>query len=349
MIRRVARLGTAPPASPPLAERVAEWALYLRQVEGRAASTVRVYRRSVELFLADSGPRAAAEVTRQALEQHLKRLAFAGRSASTIARALHAIRNWCRYLRAHGELEVNPAAEIRPPRRYRRERPVLTIEEVKRLIDPPQRSRSGRPVWARLRDAALWGVVYAAGLRAGEAGRLRVDEIQWDEDALLFSVLVAHAKSADADERIPLPASVGRIVGAYLAARSEAGISSPWLFPSARRLRPLGGRQLHRLFLERVVLAGIEPRGRRLSPHLLRHTRATHLLRAGVDIRTVQAMLRHSSLETTARYLHSDQSRRLSAVRRDPLEGKRRPAPHFGSALRELLGEFNRPEGAFSR
>lgn len=334
------------PTVPHLDDLFESWQERLRVVEGRAEATCKAYRIAVANLLQDSGAQAPGDLTPAAIERHLKRLALAGRSAATRAGALHAIRGFCRYLLGHGLLATNPTSSIHPPRQYRREFGVLTVEEVKRLIDPPKVNRR-RPVWIRLRNASLWGVVYAAGLRASEAGQLRVEDVKWDEEVLLFSVLVVRAKSSYSDERIPLPSTVSRVLGAYLSARSEAGVTSPLLYPSMRRGRALDGGQVHRMFKERVVEAGIETRGRRLSPHILRHSRATHLLRAGVDIRTVQAMLRHASLTTTARYLHSDEQRRLSAVRRDPLEGKRRAAPSPGTALRELLGEFGSARGPF--
>jgi len=336
------------PASEPEASLrglVGAWAEFLGKVECRAQATVLSYRRAVERFLDDAAQEVRPrDLTRGALERHLKRLAYSGKGASSRARALTAIRDFMRYLVGHGVLAVNPAEEIRSPRAYRRERATLTVAETLLFLGWQKLRLPPAPrAFRALRDLTLWAVAYAAALRASEIGRLRCDSVLWHERDLMFSVLVTRAKHARADSRLVLPVDVSRLLGAYLEARRARGVASPYLFPSERGEAPLGARQVHRLFHERLAAAGIEPRGRRLSPHCLRHSRATHLLEAGVDIRAVQAMLRHATLATTGEYVHTDEAKIIRYLRKkEPLDLRRRKRPSrargaLGSLAQELL------------
>jgi len=171
---------------------------------------------------------------------------------------------------------------------------------------------------------------------------LRLEDLEWNEESSLFSILVARAKGARRDERIQLPPEISRLLGFYLEIRREQpGESSPYLFPSQAR-RPLTARLVHRIFRNRLSEAGIEKRGRRLSPHSLRHSRATHLLDAGVDVRSVQRMLRHRTINTTATYLHTSEEKITRyLLRKEPLEAHRKKQqPQMRGAMKAFLAEL---------
>jgi len=340
----------------PAEEWIDRWAGLLLEVEGRAPKTIEAARFCVERFFGDLPAGTAVEqLDRAQVEKHLRRLYIQGLGESARGKALHAIRSFCRYLVGHGRLERNPADEIRAPRVYTREKPTLSVAEIRKLIaldgkgevarrpKKPKAGRMGRPPdpFVHLRNVVLLAVTYAAGLRASEVGPLRVEDLDWNEETSMFSILVARAKGARRDERIQLPQEISRLLGFYLGIRNEKGVQSPYLFP-ARFGIALQRRQVHRLFIERVAEVGIERKGRRLSPHTLRHSRATHLLEAGVDVRSVQRMLRHRSIQTTAGYLHTSEEKIARyLLRKEPLEAHRKKKqPQMHGAMRAFLAEL---------
>jgi site-specific recombinase XerD len=288
----------------------------------------------VERLLADAG-KPFAELGREDVERYLRRLYVAGRGESVRQGVVVAVRSLGEWCLAHGLIEANPGASLSGPRLYRREIKVLSVAEVRRLLwgDTP----GALPGDVRaMRDRVLLGVAYVAGLRASEIGPLEVDGVVWQEGTQTFSILVRRGKGAGGDVRLPLDRPVSRMVGMWLAARpADAG-------------RFLWGRALTRgavrkILQRRCAEVGIVAGGRRLSPHVLRHSLATHLLAAGVEIRMVQMMMRHRSIATTERYLHADVERLAGVlVRRSPLEGRggRRKVSPLRPAMAGLFGEL---------
>jgi site-specific recombinase XerD len=315
---------------------VEEWSDFLIAVRGKAPATARRYRALVERMLADLGIADPCALSRPGIEAHLRRLFAAGRGASVRQGVVVAARSLGEWLAGRGLVELNPAAGLQGPSSFRRAVRPLTVEEVKRLIwgDRPGYLPRGL---RELRDRALIAVMYIGGLRASEPGPIRLDDVQWDERAETFRLLLVKTKAARQEQWVHLDRQVSRVLGAYLAVR-PAG--SAWLFVSERKGRPLSRAAVYQIFGRRRREVGIEARGRRMSPHILRHSIATHLLARGVDIRTVQVHLRHASIKTTEVYLHTDEGRvKRMLVRRSPLgPGKRRPG--LQGALSELMGEL---------
>jgi site-specific recombinase XerD len=315
---------------------IAEWSEFLIAVRGKAPSTARRYRALVERMLADSGVEDPCAVTREVIEAHLRRLFAAGRGASVRQGVVVAARSLGEWLAGRGLVAVNPAAGLQGPSSFRRAVRPLTVEEVKRLIWGERPGYLPRGL-RELRDRALLAVMYIAGLRASEPGPIRLDDVQWDEASETFRLLLVKTKAARQERWVQLDRQVSRVLGAYLAVR-PAG--SAWLFVSGRG-RPLSRAAVYQIFGRRRKEAGIEVRGRRMSPHILRHSIATHLLARGVDIRTVQVHLRHASIETTAGYTFADEGRvKRMLVRRSPLGGGRGRWVGVGRGLVELLGEL---------
>jgi integrase/recombinase XerD len=159
---------------------------------------------------------------------------------------------------------------------------VLSPEEVARLLDT---ARPGR-------DRTLFQTAYACGLRISELIHLRVRDI----DSARMVVVVRQGKGAK-DRLVPLsPRLLGELRRYWLTHRSLA-----WLFPGVKAGRPVHPANVQRLFQRTLACAGID---KRATPHTLRHSFATHLLEAGVDIFTVQKLLGHGSLSSTSHYLH---------------------------------------------
>ena len=307
------------------------WMSSLVSVRGRSPATALRYRGLVERLLKDVA-QPIGRLDQRLIEKHLRRLHVAGRGESVRRGVVVAIRSLGEWCLAHGIIESNPGASLSGPRPYRREIKVLTVTEVGRLLwgDSPG-TLPQDPL--EMRNRVLLGVAYMAGLRASEIGPLEAEAVVWHETGLIFSILVRRGKGSGQDVRLPLDRPVSRMLGMWLASR-----------PAGRFLwgRPLTRGAVRNIFLDRCSKVGIAPAGRRLSPHILRHSLATHLLQEGVDIRQVQLLLRHRSIATTEMYLHADVDRLGSVlIRKSPLErGRRKKVAPLRPALEQLLGEL---------
>ena len=279
---------------------------HLATERGLARRTIEAYARDLGSFTRDlrgrkvHAPRAigAADV-----RAHLVRLADAGLSPRSRARALAAVRGLLRFLVRNGVLRDDPARTLRIRRLPDRLPRALAGAEVDGLLtQPAEGERRG------LRDRALLELLYACGLRVSEATALRGAQID------LGAGFVTVVGKGNKERVVPL----GRAARAALAAYVERerprllrGRASPYVFvgPSGR---PLTRQAVWKLVRRRALAAGL---GRRVSPHVLRHTFATHLLAGGADLRIVQALLGHADIATTQVYTHVTPVR-LRAVHR---------------------------------
>ncbi len=286
------------PASPSLA---AEVDAFLAVAAARLAPrTVEAYRRDL-VAVSKSLGRSPASATREDLEQYLAELRGAGLASSTIARRVAAVRSFFRYQLLVGSRTDNPAAEIGLPRRARLLPRTLSAGEAERLMEAASETTP-----RALRDRALVELLYGAGLRVSEAVGLERSGVDLDER------LVRSVGKGGKERVVPLGRSAVDALRRYLA-RGRPFLDRhhcPELFLNAR------GGPLTRagafLILKRLAeKAGLEPR--RVHPHLLRHSFATHLLEGGADLRSVQEMLGHADLATTELYTHvTDRRRRES-------------------------------------
>jgi integrase/recombinase XerC len=251
--------------------------------------TLRSYRRDLgefETFRTGAGV-ALAEVDVRLVRAWLAALHARGLDPVSIARNLAALRSWCRFLVRRGALPRNPAREVRGPRVPRKLVSFLPADETAALL---ARSGSGGP--AQRRDTAILELLYASGLRVSELAGLDVDDV--DRAAGTVRVVGKGRK----ERIVPFGRQAARALDAYLAPRGPAASGPLWL---GRRGARLGVRTIHALVRRAARHAGLT---RRVSPHTLRHTFATHLLDAGADLRMIQELLGHSRLSTTQRYTH---------------------------------------------
>ena len=261
--------------------------------------TLRSYRTDLVEFAhyAGSGDPSTwlGDVDTRTIRGYLAHLHARSLDATTIARKLAAVRSWFRFLVRRGVLERNVAREVRGPRPAKKLVSFLPIDEAMALMDA--KAPDGA---ARGRDTAVLEILYATGLRVSELAGLDLDHI----DRLQQTVRVL---GKGRKERIvPYGGRAASALAAYLDGRG--GDAGP-LFPNRRGAR-LTVRSLHTIVRRSAALTGIT---RRVSPHTLRHTFATHLLDAGADLRMIQELLGHSRLSTTQRYTHvgSDQLMRV--------------------------------------
>jgi integrase/recombinase XerD len=230
-----------------------------------------------------------------------------GLSPATQARRRSAVRQFYRFALGEGWRADDPSRRLDAPKQGRSLPRTLSGDEVERLLTAAA-THDGA---AGLRMVALVELAYASGLRVSELLGLKVEAVRRDP-----AFLIVRGKGGK--ERLaPLNASAREAVKAWLiardAARPEKAPDSPWLFPSASAKGHLTPRRFAQLLDQAAVDAGIDPA--RVSPHVLRHAFATHLLEGGADLRVVQTLLGHADIATTQIYTHVATDRLAQVVR----------------------------------
>jgi integrase/recombinase XerD len=273
---------------------------------GAAANTLEAYRRDLGDYVAFLRSRAhtPAEATPQDVRDHLSELAGRGMSASTAARHLSAVRQFHRFLFLEGKRPDDPTSQVDGPKLPRPLPKLLDEHEVLALLEAARR-REG-PEGVRL--TALLELFYATGLRVSELISLSLAALAPDR-----SYLTVRGKGGK-QRMVPVGRQAREALGRWLELRpAVAGREGRvrWLFPSHGRSGHLTRQRAGQLLKELAIEAGIDPV--RISPHVLRHAFASHLLAHGADLRAVQAMLGHSDIATTQIYTHV-QTERLAAV-----------------------------------
>jgi integrase/recombinase XerD len=229
------------------------------------------------------------------LRRYLAALAAARRAPRTAARRLSALRQFYRFLVLDGRRKDDPSAVLDAPRLGRPLPKLVSEAEATQLIAAARR-RQG-PEGARL--LCLFELLYGSGLRVSELVALPLAALRDDP-----RFLVVRGKG-EKERLVPLGAAARAAVEAYLAVRGaflRRGESSRFLFPSHGRSGHLTRRRCGQLMKALAAAAHLDPA--RLSPHVLRHAFATHLLDRGADLRSVQAMLGHADIATTQIYTH---------------------------------------------
>ncbi|HUL09151.1 MAG TPA: site-specific tyrosine recombinase XerD [Candidatus Acidoferrum sp.] len=283
----------------------------LRAERNAARNTVEAYERDLTDLSAFLARRRTdlASADAEMLRAYLAALDRAGMAPRTAARRLSAIRQFYRFLVGEGLRPDDPAATIDSPRQGRALPKLLSEAEVGQLLEAA-RAMEGAD---GLRLTALLELLYATGLRVSELVALSVAAVMRDQ-----RVLVVRGKGGK-ERMIPLHQSARAAITAWLTTRSvelrkrDKDATSPWLFPSHGGSGHLTRQRLGQLLKALALAAGIERR--KVSPHVLRHAFATHLLDHGADLRSVQKMLGHADIATTQIYTHVADERLKTLVR----------------------------------
>jgi integrase/recombinase XerD len=274
---------------------------------GAAPNTIEAYRRDLESFtgfLARAG-RELAGTRKEHVAGYLAHLASAGLASTSRARQLSAIRQFFAFLVREGRLAEDPTIGLRGPKQPRPLPKTLSVAEVDRLLETAASridGTSGRERAAALRLHCLVELLYATGLRVSELVALPRSVL--DGDARVLQV-----KGKGGRERlVPLNAPARAALDRYLALGQdpEEGLSamlkSKWLFPSKSAQGHLTRQRFAQELKVLAETAGLAPE--RVSPHVLRHAFASHLLDRGADLRVVQQLLGHADISTTQIYTH---------------------------------------------
>ena len=264
-------------------------------------------------YLANARGSLAGAATND-LRCYLGDLARRGLRPATAARRLAAIRQIYRFLFAEGHRKDDPAAVLQGPKRAQVLPKTLTIAEVDRLLRAAGQSDPAAPLPSRLRTARLACLVellYATGLRVSELLGLPASAARQDT-----RVIVVRGKG-NKERLVPLNEAAKRAMTDYLTltaqAREPGAGGSKWLFPSSGASGHLTRQHFARELKALAAAAGL--RAAQLSPHVLRHAFASHLLHNGADLRVVQTLLGHADISTTQIYTHVLEERLKSLVR----------------------------------
>ena len=288
----------APPLPPPPpAFRLEQFADYLTLERGASPNTVAAYRRDLQhlvQFLEAKGAHAPERATTALLRDFVFGLKDLGLAATSIRRHVSATRTYYRFLTGEGHVVRDPTERLASPKKWRALPAVLTVPEVERLLAAPH---ADHPLaW---RDRALLEFAYATGARVSELVGIGVQDILFDEGlARLFG-------KGSKERLVPVGRRALGAVALYvreIRPKLEKGRGAGRLFLNAR------GSPLSRVGAWGIIRRCARAAGlaKRVTPHTLRHTFATHLLEGGADLRAVQEMLGHADLSTTQLYTKVD-------------------------------------------
>jgi integrase/recombinase XerD len=289
--------------------------------QGAGANTLDAYRRDLtdfSEFLRSAGQSFAGAET-QTLRDYLADLDSRGFKSSSVARRLSAMRHLFRFLLNERIRNDDPAAILSGPKRGRGLPKVLSISDVDRMLtrakDLTQPQDTSAPQRLRaLRLYCLLEVLYATGLRVSELVSLPLSAARRDA-----RMIVVRGKGSK-ERLVPLNEASRQAMADYLAAiealkpeKKKNAASSKWLFPSFGESGHLTRQHFARDLKELAAASGLAPR--LVSPHVLRHAFASHLLHNGADLRIVQTLLGHTDISTTQIYTHVVEERLKSLVR----------------------------------
>jgi integrase/recombinase XerD len=276
---------------------------YLRDVRRVSPNTVESYARDLAALgaFADEQSLVVEDLTRRDLEAFVRGRMASGLAPRSVARMVACVRGFYRFVALEEKRDVSPADDLQAPRAWAALPKFLDLEEVDKLLAVPDTATP-----RGLRDKAMIELLYATGMRVSELIAVRPNDLHLDEGYLTC------VGKGDKERIVPLGQEAGAWVRRYQQdARSAlARPGSPWLFVNARDGGPLSRVGFWKVLKEYGIKAGIRAD---LSPHVLRHSFATHLLERGADLRSIQMMLGHADLSTTQIYTHVLEAR-LRAV-----------------------------------
>lgn len=266
---------------------------YLRVERGLSANTIQAYRHDLERlrsWAARECDKDLPSLSREEIAGFVRWLRESGLDPRSVARAMVTIRNFYRFLLLDGVIRYDPTVTLESPKAWQTLPKFLTLDEVNLLLRQPDITQP-----RGIRDRALLELLYATGLRASEVVNLKLSDVNFE-----MGILICLGKGSR-ERTVPLGRSALEWVKKYLVVRhqwvGQKAVDRLFVTPQGR---PLSRQSLWKLLADYGKKAGIG----RVTPHMLRHTFATHLLEHGADLRSVQMMLGHADLSTTQIYTY---------------------------------------------
>lgn len=273
---------------------------YLSVERSLSANTISSYKRDLIIFrkyLGNKNISSWAGVSRSDINSFLLKRREAGVNPSTVARELVAMKMFFRFLVQEGLLKEDPTSALETPRLWKRLPESLSVEEVERIIKTP---KTDMPIG--FRDRTCLELLYATGMRVSEAADLKINDINLD-----VGFVRCHGKG-DKERIVPLGKTARKYLGNYLSGVRTVLAkknTEPYLFLS-RLGKRISRQSIWKMMKKYARRAGIK---KKIGPHTLRHSFATHLLERGADLRVVQEMLGHANISTTQIYTHVNKDR----------------------------------------
>ncbi len=286
---------TVPPFRP-LAPSIQAYLNFCRVEKGLAANSLHSYQLDLKRLSEEIG-KPVTEIQAPDLAGYVESLYTAGLSARSIARHITTLRNFYRFLIQEGQLDHDPTEFLNQPRQWTTLPKYLNRDELDRLIAAPPVEKS-----TGIRDRAMLELLYATGLRVSELCQLTLSAVERESGVLRVT------GKGNKQRMVPFGQAAGQAMDLYLgSARAPLlkGRASRYLFVTARG-RAMTRQSFWKLLGGYGVKAGIS---RALTPHVIRHSFATHLVEGGADLRSVQIMLGHADISTTQVYTHVAQRR----------------------------------------
>ena len=270
---------------------------YLRVERGSAKLTIAAYASDLAQFteFLEKRHRALTTARREDVRDFIQELFSNQVDGRSVGRKLSAIRQLYRYLLLDGKIDQDPTLNITSPKQWKILPKSLTRDEVETMLARSLPSGNARAQALALRDRAMLELLYGGGLRVSELAGARLEDLKLDLGYILVQ------GKGDKERMVPLGIPAQQTMQQYLKDGREVLAkkkSSPLLFLGT------GARRLSRQRLWQLVGKASQPSGRRASPHMLRHSCATHMVENGADLRTVQTILGHSDISTTQIYTH---------------------------------------------
>ncbi len=277
------------------ADQVEEFLKMMAAEKGAAISTLEAYERDLRQFTEFCGSNLK-EISAEDITAFVRDLSSRGMTAKTISRKLSAVREFFKFLYSENEIKINPALNIQSPKQQKPLPKFLSEQEIRQLIEAAARKQNP----AHRRIAVMLELMYACGLRVSELVSMPENCINFEKKQLLI-------RGKGSKERlIPVAGQALEQVQDYLTYRDyflKGGRRSVWLFPSKSSASGHVTRDsFFKHLKELAVEAGLDRD--KVSPHVLRHSFATHLLNHNADLRAVQKMLGHEDIGTTEIYTH---------------------------------------------
>ena len=280
---------------------------YLKVEKGLARLSVTAYHRDLLQFAEhlEKSRRTLIKARRQDVREFLERLLVNEVDGRSVARKLSALRHFYKYLLLDRMIDEDPTLNIETPKQWKVLPKALSREEASQVMKAARAepdSKLAKALWAR--DKAMMEILYAGGLRVSELVNLKLEDLKLD---MQFALVRG---KGDKDRIVPLGRPAVEAVSLYLS-EGRGVLAGMKRSPNVFIVR--GARSLTRQRIWQLVQAAAKATGRPASPHMLRHSAATHMVEAGADLRTVQTILGHADISTTQVYTHLAMDR-LKAV-----------------------------------